>query len=150
MTSAGLIDGHPTVAPSTVAEGRAPDHAIVHSIPDPLRRRVPLLRNDAAYAKRVQAVADATPSVQSARINRAAASLIVGSAPGNEPLDVAPAPQREALQRVKLTFRRIRAVSSLKGSCPVRPRPCAGRRGRILLGVVGLDLMLKALWAEAA
>jgi Cu2+-exporting ATPase len=61
----------------------------VHSVPARVRCRVPRIRDDAAYARRVEALAHAAPAVRSARINRIAASLIVDWIPGAQRLETA-------------------------------------------------------------
>lgn len=50
---------------------------VVHSTPTRVRCRVPGLREDPAYARRLQTLVDADPATRSARINRSAGCLVV-------------------------------------------------------------------------
>ncbi|MCC5896757.1 MAG: hypothetical protein EA395_09740 [Phormidium sp. GEM2.Bin31] len=65
-------NGHATPAPQDPE-----DYTIVHSVPGRIRLRIPRLRTDAIYAKRLQALLVEDARVKSARINRAAASLAI-------------------------------------------------------------------------
>lgn len=90
MTSAGVSDPQAPARASEVAGGSpAPEHVIVHAIAARVRCRVPLIRGDAGYAQRLQAVAEAAPAVRAARVNRAAASFVVDWVPGVERPEVA-------------------------------------------------------------
>ncbi|USR90759.1 hypothetical protein NEA10_18365 [Phormidium yuhuli AB48] len=62
---------------ATVASQEPEDYTIVHSVPGRIRLRIPRLRTDAIYAKRLQALLVEESRVKSARINRAAASLAI-------------------------------------------------------------------------
>ena len=55
---------------------RAED-AVVHALPGRLRCRLPRVREDAAYARQLKALSEATPGVQSLRVNRQAGSVVV-------------------------------------------------------------------------
>lgn len=53
------------------------DYVIVHSVPGRIRLRIPRLRSDLLYAKRLENLLAADMRVKQVRINRAAASLII-------------------------------------------------------------------------
>ena len=63
------------VLPETPAA--PPAHAVVHNVGTRMRTRVPRVRHDAPYVRRLQALADAAPAVAGVRINPAAASVVV-------------------------------------------------------------------------
>jgi Cu2+-exporting ATPase len=53
------------------------EHDVIHALPGRVRCRVPRVRGSAAYARRLEALAEANPGVQSLRVNRRAASVVV-------------------------------------------------------------------------
>ena len=59
------------------APAASPAHTIVHRCGARMRVRVPRVREDAAYAHRLQALSEAMPAIDSARVNRSAASVVV-------------------------------------------------------------------------
>ncbi len=61
----------------TTAGAAAPEHTVVHQLPDRVRCRAPRVASDAAYTRRLAAVAQRDESVASIRINRSAASVAI-------------------------------------------------------------------------
>ncbi|HEV2819978.1 MAG TPA: heavy metal translocating P-type ATPase, partial [Solirubrobacteraceae bacterium] len=55
----------------------APEHTLVHRLPDRVRCRTPRVRTDEAYARRLRAVAEHDDRVAELRVNRPAASVVV-------------------------------------------------------------------------
>ncbi|MFP4221033.1 MAG: HMA2 domain-containing protein [Phormidium sp.] len=74
-TEAKTANGHSS--PSSENAETPEDYTIVHSVPGRIRLRIPRLRTDAMYAKRLQGLLAEDTRVKSARINRAAASLAI-------------------------------------------------------------------------
>lgn len=70
--------------PELVGPPRA-EHAVVHALPARLRCRVPRVRHDAGYARRLEALAEAAPGVRSVRVSRQTASVVVHWAGELEP-----------------------------------------------------------------
>ncbi|NEO28676.1 MAG: hypothetical protein F6K03_17815, partial [Kamptonema sp. SIO4C4] len=76
---------HPQTANESNSEGNhhqatpqeQEDYTIVHSIPGRIRLRIPKLVSDEMYAKRLQTLLSGDARVQTVRINRAAASLVI-------------------------------------------------------------------------
>ncbi|NMG60573.1 hypothetical protein E1H12_19165 [Geitlerinema sp. P-1104] len=76
LTPAEAPNGDSTPNGHATAASQDPeDYTIVHSVPGRIRLRIPRLRTDAIYAKRLQALLVEDARVKSARVNRAAASL---------------------------------------------------------------------------
>ena len=62
-----------------LSEARAapPAHSVVHTAGTRMRARVPRVRDDAAYVRRLLAIADAAPAVDGVRINPSVASVVI-------------------------------------------------------------------------
>ncbi len=54
-----------------------PEYRVVHTIPGRIRLRIPRLRQDADFATRLQALVSMLEPVTEARVDRAAASIVV-------------------------------------------------------------------------
>lgn len=106
------------------APGAPPAHSVVHSVGTRMRCRVPRVRGDAAYVRRLQALTDAAPAVAGVRVNPTAASVVVHWA---EPMEAgAGAVELSAL------LARAAAPLELEPSSPVRLDPFRSRLPRIL------------------
>lgn len=102
---------------------------MVHALPGRLRCRVPRVRQDAGLAERLEALGEATPAVQSLRVNRQAASVVVRWAAALEP----------AAGATELTALLIRAEEpGAEGVAPsrTRPDPFRSRLPRLLFPVL--------------
>jgi hypothetical protein len=75
--STGVTTANGYASASSQEAEDAEDYTIVHSVPGRIRLRIPRLRTDAIYAKRLQGLLVEDARVKSARINRAAASLAI-------------------------------------------------------------------------
>ncbi len=65
----------------TTAAPAVPEHTVVHQLADRVRCRTPRVAGDAAYSRRLAAVAGRDERVASVRINRAAGSVAIRWAP---------------------------------------------------------------------
>lgn len=120
---AAALPGPDAPGPEVDAAG-APPHAIVHGVARRMRARVPRLRDDAAYARRLQALADAAPAVHSVRINRAAACAVIQWA---DAMDA-----EAASVALAGLLARAAAPDEHEPLPPVRPDPFRSRLPRIL------------------
>ena len=116
-----------------------PAHAVVHSVGTRMRARVPRVRDDAPYVRRLHAHADAAPRIASVRINRTAASVVVVWA---EPMDA-----RTASLELACLLGAAAAASDRGPLPPVRVDPFRSRLPRILFpgalaGVAGLSRLV--------
>jgi Cu2+-exporting ATPase len=106
--------------PSAPAPAR---HAVVHAVPGRTRWRVPQVRDDAGYARRLEALAEAAPGVRSVRVNRPTASVVVQWAE-------TPGPAAAAADFAALLARA--AQPGVEVPAPARPDPFRSRLPRLL------------------
>ena len=116
-----------------------PAHSVVHRVGTRMRSRVPRVRDDGRYVRRLQALADAAPTVAGVRINPAAASVVVHWA---RPMDA----EAAAVELAGL-LARAATPTELEPSSPVRLDPFRSRLPRILFpgfmaGVAGLSRLV--------
>ena len=130
----------PELLPETEADtgdaASPPNHSIVHSVGTRMRCRVPRVRDDAAYVRRLQALADAAPAIRSMRVNPAAASVILQWA--------SPMEASEMSLQLAALLRRAQAPTGAEPLAPIRVDPFRSRLPRILFpgvmaGVAGLS-----------
>ena len=116
-----------------------PAHSIVHTAGTRMRVRVPRVRDDASYVRRLQTLADTAPAIVGVRVNPAAASVVVH---WSQALD----PAASAVQ-VAALLGRAAAATELEPASPVRMDPFRSRLPRILFpgvmaGVAGLSRLV--------
>ena len=122
VAASAVLDRSPASS-SDGREGHEPPPHLVHSTPTRVRCRVARLRDDAAYARRLQTLVDADPMTRGARINRAAASVVVQ---WTDPVD-----RQTASVRVAGLLARAAAPVEHESS-PLRVDPFRSRLPRIL------------------
>jgi hypothetical protein len=72
-----LADKTPQSSPNLATAETESEYAIVHSVPGRVRLRLPHLRSDALFAKRLETLLNAEERVLKARVNRAAACIAI-------------------------------------------------------------------------
>ncbi len=120
----GPVDG---AAPRVVAAPPATGHGVVHALPGRLRCRVPRVRDDAAFARQLEVLAETAPGVRSVRVNRQAACVVVEWTGAREPAAA-------TTEVVALLARAAQAGG--EAPPPPRPDPFRARLPRLLFPAV--------------